>query len=71
MCMTTVIICAMFVVYTLSVMNTMHRTGLLSIIGLSTALLADYLLTPVLIYITKPFGNEKNDVAGEKNEKNF
>ncbi len=56
MCMTTVIICAMFIVYATSIMNTMHRTGILSIIGLSTALLADYLLTPVLIYITKPFG---------------
>lgn len=59
MCMTTIIICAMFVVYATSIMNTMHRTGLLSIIGLSTALLADYLLTPALIYLTKPFGKEK------------
>jgi hypothetical protein len=59
MFMTTLIICAMFAVYATSVMNTMHRTGLLSIIGLSTALLADYLLTPVLIYLTKPFGGER------------
>ena len=61
MFMTTLIICAMFAIYVTSVMNTMHRTGLLAIIGLSTALLADYLLTPVLIYLTKPFGKEKEN----------
>lgn len=58
MCMTTVIICVMFLIYTFSPMNTMHRIGILSIIGLTTALAADYLMTPVLIYATKPFGKE-------------
>ena len=58
MCMTTVIICVMFLIYTFSPMNTMHRIGMLSIIGLTTALAADYLMTPVLIYVTKPFGKE-------------
>ena len=58
MCMTTVIICAMFLIYAFSPMNTMHRIGMLSIVGLTTALAADYLLTPVLIYVTKPFGKE-------------
>ncbi|MGI0528935.1 efflux RND transporter permease subunit [Treponema socranskii] len=58
MCMTTVIICAMFLIYAFSPMNTMHRIGMLSIIGLTTALAADYLMTPVLIYVTKPFGKE-------------
>ncbi|QTQ11555.1 MMPL family transporter [Treponema parvum] len=56
--MTTVIICTMFFVYVLSPFNTMHRIGLLAIIGLLTALLADYLMTPTLIYLTKPFGKE-------------
>ena len=56
--MTTVIICVMFLIYTFSPMNTMHRIGILSIIGLTTALAADYLMTPVLIYATKPFGKE-------------
>nr|WP_180487322.1 MMPL family transporter [Treponema socranskii] len=64
MCMTTVIICAMFLIYAFSPMNTMHRIGMLSIVGLTTALAADYLLTPVLIYVTKPFGKEFD---GKKN----
>ena len=58
MCMTTVIICAMFLVFSFSPMNATHRVGMLSIIGLTTALAADYLMTPVLIYVTKPFGKE-------------
>ena len=58
MCMTTVIICAMFLIYAFSPMTTMHRIGMLSIIGLTAALVADYLMTPVLIYVTKPFGKE-------------
>ena len=58
MCMTTLIICAMFLIYTFSPMNTMHRIGMLSIIGLTAALAADYLMTPVLIYVTKPCGKE-------------
>ena len=58
MCMTTVIICAMFLVFSFSLMNATHRVGMLSIIGLTTALAADYLMTPVLIYVTKPFGKE-------------
>lgn len=59
MSMTTTIICAMFFVYTFSIMTTMQRIGILAIIGLFAALLADYLMTPVLILITKPFGRER------------
>ena len=32
--------------------------GWLSILGMSSALIADYTLTPVLLFITKPFGKE-------------
>ena len=56
--MTTVILCAMFFMYTFSPMTALFRIGLLAIIGLSSALIADYTLTPALIYITKPFGKE-------------
>ncbi len=54
--MTTFILCAMFFVFTFSPMNCLARIGLLSIIGLGSALVADYTLTPVLIYLVKPFG---------------
>ena len=66
MCMTTVIICAMFLIYAFSPMNTMHRIGMLSIVGLTTALAADYLLTPVLIYMTKPFGKEFDGIERKR-----
>ena len=55
--MTTFILCAMFFMYTFSPMACLYRVGLLAIIGLGTALIADYTITPVLMYIIKPFKN--------------
>lgn len=60
MIMTTVILCAMFFIFNFSTMSALVRIGYLSILGLGSALIADYTLTPVLMYITKPFGKEKN-----------
>lgn len=57
--MTTVILCSMFLVLALSILPCFSRIGFLSIIGLFGALVADYTLTPVLIYIIKPFGKGK------------
>ncbi len=57
--MTTFILCSMFAVFCTSPMNAMSRIGLLTIIGLGSALIADYTLTPVLLYLTKPFGKER------------
>ncbi|MCR5288807.1 MAG: MMPL family transporter [Treponema sp.] len=51
---TTAILCAMFLMYCFSPITAMFRIGLLSIIGLSAALIADYTLTPALLYISKP-----------------
>jgi predicted RND superfamily exporter protein len=47
--MTTIILCAMFAVYTTSPVNMLFRMGIYSIIGLSCALAADYCITPLLI----------------------
>lgn len=55
----TIILCAMFIVYVFSPITMMFRIGLLSAIGLFAALVADYTLTPALLYITKPFGKSK------------
>lgn len=60
--MTTFILCSMFAVFCTSPMSALARIGLLTIIGLGSALIADYTLTPVLIFITKPFGREENTV---------
>lgn len=57
---TTVILCSMFFVLALSILPCFSRIGFLSIIGLLGALVADYTLTPVLIYIVKPFGKENS-----------
>lgn len=58
MIMTTVILCAMFGIFLTSTMNVLVNIGWLSIVGLGSALIADYTVTPVLLYITKPFGKE-------------
>ena len=52
---TTLILCAMFLMYCFSPITAMFRIGLLSIVGLGSALVADYTLTPALICMTKPF----------------
>lgn len=59
--MTTVILCAMFLMYTFSPMAMLFNIGTLAIVGLGSALIADYTLTPVLIYLTKPFGKENKE----------
>ncbi|MBQ7538828.1 MAG: MMPL family transporter [Treponema sp.] len=53
--MTTFILCAMFFMYTFSPMGCLFRIGILAMIGLASALLADYTLTPALIALIKPF----------------
>lgn len=59
MIMTTVILCAMFAIFLTSTMNVLVNIGWLSVVGLGSALIADYTITPVLLYIAKPFGKEK------------
>ncbi|MFP3089689.1 MMPL family transporter [Treponema sp. TIM-1] len=57
---TTVILCAMFFVYALSPMAMLFHVGTLAIIGMAAALLADYTLTPLLMFTLKPLGKEKS-----------
>ncbi len=59
MIMTTIILCGLFFIFLFSTMSVLVRLGYLSIIGLGSALVADYTITPVLLYITKPFGKNK------------
>ena len=59
--MTTFILCAMFFVFIFSPMGALHNVGLLSIIGLAAALVADYTLTTALVYVLKPYGREKRN----------
>ena len=54
--LTTFILCAMFFVFIFSPMGALHNVGLLSIVGLGAALLADYTLTMALVYLSKPMG---------------
>lgn len=57
--MTTIILTLAFVTYMFSPMNNMVRIGFLSALGLVTALVVDYFITPILILYTKPFGKEE------------
>ncbi|PIE99124.1 MAG: hypothetical protein CR988_00130 [Treponema sp.] len=54
--MTTIILSITFLTYVTCRIDAMLRMGILSAIGLLTALLTDYMVTPALIYITHPFG---------------
>lgn len=57
--MTTFILCMMFFMYTFSPMACLYRVGLLAIVGLGSALVADYTITPILMYMLKPFNAKK------------
>lgn len=52
---TTVILCASFSSYSICLLDGIARLGVLAAIGLFIALIADYLITPILIYMLKPF----------------
>ena len=64
--MTTFILCVMFLMYTFSPMGCLFRVGLLAMIGLSSALVADYTLTPALILLTKPFSAQARHDSEKK-----
>lgn len=59
---TTIILCMMFLAYMVSPVTIFFRVGLMASIGLFTALIADFTITPVLIMLTKPFGKEVRKV---------
>ena len=61
MFMTTAILCSVFFAYVLSPLNFIFIIGVLCVIGLAAALIADYTITPSLLYIVKPFGKEKEN----------
>lgn len=56
--MTTIVLSATFAMYTFSPVANFVRIGYLAGMGLVAALVVDFLMTPVLIMITKPFGKE-------------
>ncbi|MBQ9630340.1 MAG: MMPL family transporter, partial [Treponema sp.] len=60
---TTIILCAMFFMYMFSPIAMLSKVGLLAIVGLASALVADYTLTPALLYMIKPIGKEKQENA--------
>ena len=63
--MTSVVIAANFSVYMTSVANTFFNMGLLSVVGVLTALLADLFITPVLIRQFRLFGKEDKQVSSK------
>ena len=67
MFLTTFILCSIFAVYLFSPIRYLKVIGILSITGLAGALIADYTITPALLYIIKPFGKESNPENSETN----
>ena len=61
--MTTFIIVASFAIYLTSKANMFINLGIFIVLGISSALVADYLVTPVLLKWTKPFGGEGSSGA--------
>ena len=51
----------MFGIYLFSPLHFLMVLGLLIIVGLSSALLADYTITPALLQVSKPYGKERKD----------
>jgi predicted RND superfamily exporter protein len=58
---TTIILSANFLTYMTSIVRFYFNMGLLAVAGMVSALLADYLVTPVMFRIFKIFGEEKSD----------
>lgn len=58
--MTTIVLSATFAMYMFSLVANLARIGLLASVGLIAALVIDYLMTPALILVTKPFGKEQD-----------
>jgi len=64
--MTTIIISASFAIYSVSIIKALVHLGVFLSIGLVTALIADFLMTPVLIKMTRPFKIEKQVLSDKK-----
>ena len=58
---TTIILSANFLTYMTSIVKFYFNMGLLAVAGMVSALLADYLVTPILFRMFKIFGEEKSD----------
>ena len=56
----------MFFVFAISPLKFLSVLGFLLSLGLAVALIADYTVTPALIYIAKPFGKERFNETSEK-----
>ncbi|MEL3906640.1 MAG: MMPL family transporter [Treponema sp.] len=59
--MTTIILSVTFLMYLTCKIDAIFRLGILAAVGLFSALIADYLMTPILIYITQPFSKNTKD----------
>lgn len=57
--LTTFILAAAFASYLFSIINMFIYLGIFIVVGISSALIADYLLTPILIAWAEPFGREE------------
>jgi len=65
--LTSVVLILNYSVYLTSTAEVLKNMGILSMIGISSALLSDFFITPILIRMLKPFGPQKcKDIEGAK-----
>ena len=57
---TSIILCIGFATNAVSMLKGIVRIGLLGALGFFVALIADYFLSPILIYMTRPFKDKKD-----------
>jgi len=58
---TSIILCIGFATNSVSMLKGIVRIGLLGSLGFFVALMADYFLSPILIYMTRPFKDKKDE----------
>lgn len=55
-----IILCCTLLAFTVAKMNNMVNMGFLTVIAIITATVSDFMLTPTIIKLIKPFGKEKS-----------
>ncbi len=60
--LTSVVLILNYCVYLVSSAEVLRSMGILAMIGISTALLSDFFITPILIRMLKPFGPQKANI---------
>ena len=62
----TLILCFTLLTFTISDMNNMVNMGMLTVIAIFSASITDFMVTPTIIRLIKPFGKENNIISNSR-----